>query len=239
MEQEVSYMANLKYTKFISVLKNNKYQLMLSAVILSGVLVLGGCASESKTIETENKPASNIPIEINDAENASDNDVSVSEEDVVNYFNDMEKSVTSMLKSDNVQSVKEDAIDIFITATDFLFYGGEVKGYTFSELSTEAKKSVIESVETIDSKIEKNFPGYKSEVSEKYNMGKDWLSEKMKILLSITEKELGEEAWSSLLETKIKISEAGSSLIDSASKVYEKSKQKANNWYNNFKEEHK
>lgn len=230
-------MTNLKYTKFINVLKNNKYKLLLSAVILSGALVLSGCANSSNVVETENTPVSNIPSETNAVENTKDNEIT--EEDVVSYFDDMEKSVTNMLSSDSVQSVKDDAIDIFITATDFLFYGGEIKGYTFSELSTETKESVIESVETIDSEIEKHYPGYKVEVSEKYNMGKDWLSEKMKNLLSITEKELGEETWDSLLETKIKISDAGSSLVESASEVYEKTKQKANDWYINFKEEHK
>ena len=211
-------MTNLKYTKFINVLKNNKYKLLLSAVILSGALVLSGCANSSNVVETENTPVSNIPSETNAVENTNNKS---SEDEVVSYFDDMEKSVTNMLSSDSVQSVKDDAIDIFITATDFLFYGGEIKGYTFSELSTETKESVIESVETIDSEIEKHYPGYKVEVSEKYNMGKDWLSEKMKNLLSITEKELGEETWDSLLETKIKISDAGSSLVESASKVYE------------------
>ncbi len=213
-------LVNPKYKHFI---KDNKYKLIVSTLLLSGTLVLASCA--------DNKPAEvNEPVEISAVEN--------SEKDVASYFKDMEKAVDNMLSSDSAKNMKKDATDIFITGVDFLFYGGKIKGYTFDELSADAKADVIKSMQTIDEKIDKKFPGYKEDISKEYNKGKGWLKEKFSNLKDITKDELGEESWESLLDTKVKIKDAGSSLLDSASKVYKKTSNKVNDWYLNFKDKH-
>lgn len=209
--------------EYKNLIKDNKYKLIMSAVLLSGTLVLSGCTSDAVV---EDVPSSSVST------------VENSESDVTEYFDNMEKSVDNILKSENAKNMKEDATDLFITGVDFLFYGGEIKGFTFDELSSEAKADVIKSVETIDKKIDKKFPEYKDDISLNYNKGKDWLKEKFSNLKNITRKELGEESWESLLDTKIKLKDASSSVIDSASKVYKKTKDKANDWYLNFKQNH-
>lgn len=49
---------------------------------------------------------------------------------------------------------------------DFVFNGKEIKGITFNDLSTEAKKEVVESLVELDSWIEKLFPEYKERLYE-------------------------------------------------------------------------
>ena len=56
----------------------------------------------------------------------------------------------------------------FTNIVDFLFYGKEIKGKTFSELKDDAKYKVMKLALSIDSKIDDKFPGYKDKISEKY-----------------------------------------------------------------------
>ena len=57
----------------------------------------------------------------------------------------------------------------FVTTIDFLFYGGEIYGKTFSELSNSAKIKIITLALKIDSKIDEYFPGYKESISTTTN----------------------------------------------------------------------
>ncbi len=56
----------------------------------------------------------------------------------------------------------------FTNIVDFLFYGKEIKGKTFSELKDDAKFKILKIALSIDNKIDEYFPGYKDKISEKY-----------------------------------------------------------------------
>lgn len=107
-----------------------------------------------------------------DLESSSDNSTSVvddqsssvsyNDEEVVAYFEDLSRS----LDNDSIDSNLGSSIKSgFVTIVDFLFYDGEIKGKTFDELGTSAKLKVLEIAFTIDSKIDKQFPGYKEQIS--------------------------------------------------------------------------
>ena len=86
-----------------------------------------------------------------------------SEAEVVSYFTSLEASA---FPSDDV-SFKDKAKNAFTTIVDFLFYGTEIKGYTFSELTSSAKLKIIKIALSIDNKIDEFFPDYKNTIKEK------------------------------------------------------------------------
>lgn len=125
---------------------------------------------------------------VDDEVNANDTEVSddinvynsgsnnYSEEEVVSYFEDMEEEVS------NSSSFKDKFKEYFITIVDFIFYDGEIKGYTFDELSGTAKAKVISFALKIDSKIEEYIPGYKESISS--TTGKVYTDIKEKLVTS-------------------------------------------------------
>lgn len=98
----------------------------------------------------DNKPSSNNG-EINNQQESADTVV-------LQYFNDLDADFKA-------SKVKESVKNGFVTVVDFLFYGGSIKGYTFSELTEKAKLKVLSMALYFDSKIEKYFPGYKESIS--------------------------------------------------------------------------
>lgn len=105
-------------------------------------------------------------------ENMSE-DYDVAEEDVVNYFQNME------LEIENSGSFKEKFKQYFITIVDFIFYDEEIKGYTFDELSDIAKIKIISFALKIDNKIEEYIPGYKETISATSNRVYSDIKEKL------------------------------------------------------------
>lgn len=85
----------------------------------------------------------------------------ISEEEIVNYFEDNYNEINS----NTWDNVKNNAKEYFITIVDFIFYDGEIKGHTFNDLSTSAKLKIISIALKIDSKIEEHIPGYKETIS--------------------------------------------------------------------------
>lgn len=73
--------------------------------------------------------------------------------------------LNSNLNESNFEKCKTKFKDYFITGVDFIFYDKKIKGYTFNELSNEAKLKVIAILIKIDNKIEKYAPGYKESIS--------------------------------------------------------------------------
>lgn len=82
------------------------------------------------------------------------------ENDIVQYFENNYNDINS-----NKVSIKDKAKEYFIDIVDFIFYDKEINGYTFSELSDNAKIKVIALALKIDSKIEEYIPGYKNSIS--------------------------------------------------------------------------
>lgn len=88
------------------------------------------------------------------------------EEDVVAYFNSLERSV-AMYSDETNPTLREKAKSAFTTTVDFLFYDKQIKGHTFKELTSTAKLKVIQAALKIDNKIDTYFPNYKNTIKEK------------------------------------------------------------------------
>lgn len=99
-----------------------------------------------------------------------------SEDDVVNYFSDLDNNLTTY--SDNNETLKSKIKTNFVKCIDFIFYGKEIGGKTFAELSNTAKIKILKIAFSIDSKIDSKIPGYKDTISSSYQNIKTKLVEK-------------------------------------------------------------
>lgn len=129
----------------------------------------------NEVIDESNNPSTDIPTgtttEDNNVLNSNLNDSNiksnteynddVNENSVIQYFDNMNNEINES----NFEKCKTKFKDYFITGVDFIFYDKEIKGYTFDELSNEAKLKVIAILIKIDNKIEKYAPGYKESIS--------------------------------------------------------------------------
>lgn len=129
----------------------------------------------NEVIDGSNNPSTDIPTgtttEDNNVLNSNLNDSNiksnteynddVNENSVIQYFDNMNNEINES----DFEKCKTKFKDYFITGVDFIFYDKEIKGYTFNELSNEAKLKVIAILIKIDNKIEKYAPGYKESIS--------------------------------------------------------------------------
>lgn len=187
--------------------------------------------------ESNKKPSSNVDSE-NKEENNKNEEVVKSETSVINYFTGLEKNIDTY-NDENNKTFREKAKDIFTTAVDFLFYDGEIKGYTFDELSLETKIKVLKIVASIDNKIDSYFPNYKDTIKEKYSNFKGAVAV---LYLETTNKfcdKVGENVCNEAREDFNNMKESFGYTWDILKEVLTKSKDKASlilsEWYKSIK----
>lgn len=73
--------------------------------------------------------------------------------------------IDNLKKDFDAGAVKDSLKSGFVAVVDFLFYNGEIKGHTFSELTDAAQLKVLSAALYFDSKIDTYFPGYKESIS--------------------------------------------------------------------------
>lgn len=172
------------------------------------------------------------------------------EEELVTYIDSVDYQVEVITSKQENLTVEEQKTleNTFITLTDFIFYGGTIKGKTFNDLTTEAKQKVLNLYEKIDNKIESKIPGYKEKISETatktYENVKEKVEDLKKTIKNKYIEDYGQDKYDqveeSYNEAKDNITEATKGtynvIIDVTSDFYEKTKNKAENWYKNYKE---
>ena len=175
------------------------------------------------------------------------------EQEVISYIEEVNRKVDNMSTDD--KTVKETLEDTFITLTDFIFYGGEIKGVTFNELTDSAKEKVLTLYNTMDQKIESKFPNYKENIAttakKSYTTAVEKANELKENILSKYKEQVGENAYNNVVESfqedkdNLKESatpyiEKGKELTDSAitkgKEVVDNTKEKLDSWYQEFKE---
>ena len=113
----------------------------------------------------ENKTQNDTNIYNNESGNTSN--LPPSDTSVLNYFDDTYNMIATSKTDDKsmVDKIKEKLNVI----SDFLFDGGEIGGYTYNELSDEAKLKINKLTLSIDSKIDDKFPNYKNKIKQSFN----------------------------------------------------------------------
>lgn len=123
-----------------------------------------------------------INIKVSDEDlivNYKENKISNNNQSTNNNIDDEVVTYVNKMKDDNTSSNLKTN---FITLVDFIFYDGTIKNHTYKELSDETKLKVLESMLYLDFKVEKSFPNYKEEISNK--TGKAYTTVKDKVVSS-------------------------------------------------------
>lgn len=176
-------------------------------------------------------------------------DESVSDAEVVEYITEVTNEVESLEKEESLsEKTKCSLKKTFITLTDFIFYDGTIKGKTFKELSTEAQEKILELYEKLDEKIESVFPNYKEDIKDTstktYSKVKEMAKSLKETIKNAYIERVGEDTYQKEMEiiekAKDKVVEKTTPIIsnakDKAKETYEKTKDRLDEWYKNFKE---
>lgn len=157
------------------------------------------------------------------------------------------EEMTNTLNNINTESSTSNFSDkakgTFVSIVDFLFYGGSIKGITFNELTDSGKQKVLELANKIDVKLEEKVPGYKDKISSStrsaYNKASQVIKNGASNLNNFAKEKLGDENYNSIIDSKdelVKYSKNALNLVENAgSKLLTSTKDKLNEWYQNFK----
>lgn len=158
-------------------------------------------------------------------------------------INEMDNTLNSIDAESSSSNFSDKAKATFITIVDFLFYDGTIKGITFNELTDDGKQKVLEIANKIDLKLEEVSPGYKDKISSTtsnaYNKASEIIKSGASSLNNFAKEKLGDENYNSIIDAKdelVKYSKNALNLVGSAgSKLFSSTKDKLNDWYQNFK----
>ena len=239
---------------YINISKNNTTQIKgIVTTLGTNYIIVNSIDNKTYRLETQNKynigdfllidirhldrakkPITGIITKAKPADINNHEDKKI-EEDIVTYL----KNINNKL--DNYEDTEENNNYIknsFIDVIDFIFYNKEMKGTTFQELTDTLKLKVLESAYIVDSKIEKQFPEYKEEISK--TSSKIYSDVKTRILtnyLELTSKvcEANEEACISAKEGLTNLKTNFSLTWDTIKSLAGLNTSKVKNWYEIWK----
>lgn len=219
-------------------------------IIISLVLVLGGSItavliiSHNKNVEKQKKQ-----------DLFTENITKIKKDEPVDFIEEVVNSSDSLIKEEKSEVNESKLKNTFVKLTDFIFYGGEIKGHTFKELREDAKNKVISLWEKLDSKISSKYPNYKENIkdtaSNTYSNIKDKANSLKEQILEKYKEKVGEDSYNDTVdqfnEDKENMKEytepyiekgkeAAEKVKEKASEIYENAKDKLSNWYQNYKE---
>lgn len=234
----------------------NKKIIIIS--IVSGIaLLLIGCLigityankkneevkEEIKEKEDNNKEEIMINSKPNDNENkdAIKNDNYNEKDNIV--IDELNNTLKNIEESTQDENFKDKASSTFISIVDFLFYDGTIKGISFDELTEKGKEKVLEISSKIDVKLEEKCPGYKEKISNStskaYQKASEIIKKGAKNINDFAKSALGDENYQAIIDAKdelVKYSKESLNYVTGAgSKVFNNTKEKLNEWYQNFK----
>lgn len=165
------------------------------------------------------------------------------EEKTISHFENIENEVDTYIENQENKKLSTKAKEKFTELVDFIFYGTEINGITFNELSDSTKDKLISIVNRIDTKIESKVPGYKETISDEASTSYKYLSEKLKQGITYidgkVEDKIGEEKYSNIKEGANKIvenvKEKSTKVLDKGKEIANSAKDKVKNWYEEWK----
>lgn len=225
------------------------------------LILLTGCTTKEEIKETTKKKDNEVVENTENIDTSEKNIITtadqqatdtVNETELVTYIEEVEQKIETITTKDTLTETDQITLkNTFITLTDFIFYGGTIKGKTFTELTTEAKEKVLTIYETIDTKIETKYPGYKETIKDNgtkiYSTVKEKTVELKDTLVSNYKDYVGEEAYNTTIDRY----EEGKSNLKEVYEIYEptietvkektkekynETKDKVSSWYQEWKE---
>lgn len=145
----------------------------------------------------------------------------------------IDKDINNLLDSFDFNNVKDEVTAKFITLTDFIFNGTEIKGVKFEDLTSTSKEVVMDIYNAIDNKIKEKYPNYQQTVSEKVEDVKETAGSVKEYTKEKVVEAIGEDNYNSIKEKAI---ETKDKVVDKTKETYNTAKDKVKGWYNNLKE---
>lgn len=165
-------------------LKNGKLTIFMGILLINSNLVLTGCSNknyDNKNVQVIETTVSSDVNVTTDLEAVTIEEATYEEtnknEIVLKYYQDEETKIKRLLNS-NDKDMKQKVSEKVVTLVDFLFYDGEIKGITRTDISDETKNKLMNIIEKVDTKIEKRFPDYKEKISDKTSDALNFIKEK-------------------------------------------------------------
>lgn len=227
-------------------MNKNRIIIILSIIIVILCGVTFNLYCNNKKIESIKKD--NTTVEKRETKEINTEDYNK----VIGYIEELNSDIEIITNKEDISEKEENKLkDIFITLTDFIFYNGEIKGKTFSELTNELKNKVINIYENIDLKIESRFPNYKEKIKD--NGIKSYINVKSKLkeiknnIIDEYKNKVGEERFNIIKDTY----EDGKKDIDDVYNEYKpiieegketgksiiiETKERISKWYKEYKE---
>lgn len=191
----------------------------------------------------DNKEEIKIDRKLNDNENkdAIKNDNYNEKDNIV--IDELNNTLKNIEESTQDENFKDKASSTFISIVDFLFYDGTIKGISFDELTEKGKEKVLEISSKIDVKLEEKCPEYKEKISNStskaYQKASKIIKKGAKNINDFAKSALGDENYQAIIDAKdelVKYSKESLNYVTGAgSKVFNNTKEKLNEWYQNFK----
>ena len=198
---------------------------------------------EIKEKEDNNKEEIKIDRKLNDNENKNTikNDNYNEKDNIV--IDELNNTLKNIEESTQDENFKDKASSTFISIVDFLFYDGTIKGISFDELTEKGKEKVLEISSKIDVKLEEKCPEYKEKISNStskaYQKASKIIKKGAKNINDFAKSALGDENYQAIIDAKDELAkyskEALNYVTGAGSKVFNNTKEKLNEWYQNFK----
>lgn len=191
--------------------------------------------TESTTETIQNETTTQITTTESTTENVTITEItteqSIDKDDIVITNIDSDKEEIEYYLSEdpiNMTVVGEKAKAFFIKCVDFIFYDSEINGVTFKELSDEAKEDIYDTFCYIDELVVVFAPNYKENISEKYEIVKDFTKKSYFYVLDKIKEAIGENNYE-------KIGQIKDNVVNSVTDTYENGKEKIKEWYEDFR----
>lgn len=138
--------------------------------------------------------------------------------------------VEELLDQGLIDDAKSKIKDIFIQGVDFIFYDREISGVTFDELTDTAKDATMNQLEQIGELADGVFPGWREDLTEKYQIASEFISDCFIEALSFIRQYLKDENYEALIEIKDQI-------IGNVQEIKDDVKEHVKIWYEQFRSE--
>ena len=156
--------------------------------------------------------------------------------EVIEEVKSIDDVTAKLMMNEEESTAKEKAKAIFVKLVDFAFYGGELSGHTFNELSDSGKQKVLKLINSLDEKIENSISSTASaalkKASEVIKNGANNINE-------FSREKLGEENYQSIIDAKDEMvnyyKDISEIVKDKGGNILSKTKDKIKSWYENFR----
>lgn len=203
------------------------------AILLSmGIVVsISGCRSNREKDTSSSAISVSEGVIVDSNTNANDDTSSVETflpKKTFDYFSSDLEEVEGMIQMKELEQVKCKAKEVFITGVDFIFYGGSIKGVTFSELTEEGKKITMDNLESLGEMVDQVIPGWREELSDKYSVASEFVDDMYLSALDKIRGYLGDKNYAALDNIKTQ-------LFSNAHQTYDNVKGHVKSWYEKFR----